>query len=904
MSRAHALLGLAVVVAIVLGAWMLFDPADELSAGRVQAPIDDGTGHVSADASAEHDPRAPAALAVALDAEPADEPDSAAPSAVSSALPPTGSIVGRLVNIQGDPIAGEPVDLLAGYDPWAAERPRDAIHDVVDRAVSDADGRFALGARPGTAHALFAGGNERPRKRVSPVAAGDVLEVELGRARWMSGSVVERDTGLAVPFARVGAHSRNDQLFTAADEDGRFSIGPLHDDLVLLTGFAVGYDVVISESVAPGWGPVLLELPPGHELTGLIVDAETEQPVSGASVTLRLLTDSRPAEGPAPLDGRQVVEDYVALSDDDGRYLFTGIPSRAYRVLVEAQGYRPSTSDRYLGRSPDFSEDLVIGVVAAHDLSALVLRDEQPVPGASLVLLGDEQVLATTKTDEQGRGVLPSADWDGMGKLTLEARDEAGGFARRRIDTASLHEQSRLSLSDPFARDVLVQDLGGPLAGAQVLAASARSLPTIVVTDTQGRARLTHRLADPDVDTVWLQARHGQWLSLAQAVEVPGLDVHELVVLDITDGAWFEGFVHDSFGLPLAGATVAVKGGRFTTSAPDGHFSLGPAPLDDATGSTTLVAQAAGYRRREWNDQRPTSDLLLTLQPVMHWRGRASASATGIALERFKARLQIERGGAVALRWEDAEGRFQRTGAPGEFSVELPEPGRYRLAVLADDHITAETAATDFDGLNEPPFAELLLSRAAMLSVTVADGGGRPVPGYQVWLVPFDIAQEPQPPEGLSARGLRRQLTDLSGNTRFNLGSGGALRLASGPGAWIDGGAFSVSPGEDVERHVRVPALGGMDLELRDDLDQPLPGLWVELRSSGESAVHTIRRQGRVKDAMPLIEVRDLPEGDYALSVDHEAWQRATRTVSVRGGRVTPVRVVLSPQADEASDDG
>ncbi len=670
----------------------------------------------------------------------------------------------------------------------------------------------------------------------------------------------------------------------------------------MLTGYALGYDVALSDPLAPDWGPALLELPPGRELSGVIVDARTTEPVAAARVTLRVMTETRPAGEPDPLEGRRIVQDYTATSDEEGRYHVASIPSRAFRVIVEAEDYLPSKSDRYFGSSPDFDEDLVIALLPADHLAGTVLYDGQPVAGAQVELLRDRRPLAATTSDAQGRFRLPSAGADPLAPLTLEARDSQGRYARNTLELDAmagdvdaalemLGGEHELVLVDPVPLRVRVQGNSGPLAGAHVLAVSVGAWPTTAFTDAQGEVRLVHPLAIRSAPTVWLQARHRDRLSLTVRVDLEQPLPTDPIVLDVDDGGWFAGVVLDSFGAPISGATVSTRERRFTTSDVDGVFELGPAPLDDQ-GTTTLYAQAAGHRTGQWPESAPAGDLVLTLEPVVHWRGRASDGSTGDPLVSFQARLEADRGGSPTT-WEQVETRVQRAGAPGEFSVELPDAGRYRLQVLTGEHIAAQSQPIEFDGVYEPAFTDLFLARAAVLAVRVEDAGGRPIPGYQVWLVPHEIAGERETPRGVEGAGLRHQLTDGNGSARFNLGAGGRMRLASGPGAWLDGGPFMVAPGPERERRIRVPSLGDIDLTVLDPADQPVGGFDVALNSVGATRVHSIRRQGRVEQAQQLIEVRALPAGDYELSIAHDDFEATRQTLQITGGRVLPTTIRL-----------
>jgi hypothetical protein len=903
MRSRQVVAGLGAVVLLVWGALVLLDtgPGEDIGPAPLTRGEDGGAAPFVG--SAAHGAVEPDAAPVELASGPSDVPLTRAEAEARAARTHSGSVRGRLVDALGRPVAGEPVDLLVRRDAWAAPRHRDEIHDVVDRGVSDEDGRFELGARAGSVHTLLAGGAERPRRRIDPVASGAVLEVEMSEARTLTGTVIEQETGRPVPYARVGAHSGNDRIATRADATGWFSVGPLLDDLVILTGYMPGYDVVVSDPVAPDWGPAVLELPPGRELRGTVVEWETEEPIADATVTLRLGTEPRPAGEADPLEGRRLVHDDTATTDEDGRYVVSGIPSRAFRVIVEAEGYLPSTSDKYFYESPNFEEDLVIGIVPARDLVGLVRHGEDPAVGVVVTLETDEATLASGTTDETGRFAVPTEGWDRIAPLAVQARDRDGRLARRRLDEEALAQELELTLVDELRLEVLVHGAQGPIAGAHVLAASEQGLRTTLLTGDDGRVLMVHPLAGPHVSSVWLTARHEHRESLLLELDISEGAPSTPVVLDVDDGAWFEGVLQDSFGAPLGGATVSSDRTRFVNTDPNGRFLLGPANLGEA-GTATLYAGAVGQHTGEWPEMLPARDLVLTLAPVMHWRGRAHDAATGRPLDSFQVRLQVERNAAGAITWEEVEARSQRTGGAGEFSVELAEAGRYRLVVMAQDHITEQTLPVPFDGVREPPFAEVFLAGAAVLAVSVEGPSGEAVPGYQLWLVPSETAAGRDTPAGIPSTGLHNQRTDMEGQARFNLGRGAELRLASGPGGWLDAGPFVVAPGAELKRLVVVPSLGGIDLTVVDAEGEPVGGFQVGLTSSGADATHVVRLGGPIQKARPVVEARLLPDGEYQLVIAHDEYEQETRRVVVVGGRNTPVKIWLRrlPDGSGAGD--
>ena len=539
-----------------------------------------------------------------------------------------------------------------------------------------------------------------------------------------------------------------------------------------------------------------------------------------------------------------------------------------------------STSDKYFRETPDFDEPLALGLVPAPTLRGRVLLEGEPAAGARVELRDGDALLAAVATDGEGAFALDTSGWDRREDLVLTAADGAGRRARETLGVEDLEEVRKLALTDPVTVDVVVRGASGPLPGAVVLATSEGARRDTALTGEDGRARLVHARSGPG-RSVWLQARFGEHVCLAVELE-DGEPWPDPVELLMEDGGWFAGRVEDVSGAPLAAARVGSRGGRFTLTDGAGFFELGPVRLED--GAARLWATADDHRPMRWDGTLPGVDLRLVLEPRVHWTGRVTDAATGAPLAGAQVGLQEEVLGDGGPTWEQ-EGSAVRSDAHGAFAVEIPGPGRFRLAARGGEHQAVAGEPLDTDGLGAPPPTDLALPRAALLDVRVTDGGGRPVSGYRVLVLPGE--------EGAAPRPFASKLTDADGRVRFQLGDGGLVRPAP-----------TGRPGELVERRLLVPATGGLDLVLRDGRGAPLAGLRVSVVTDDEEAQHALHREGTVPDARELIEVRDLPPGTYRVQAGGEGLVTVRRQVTVQGGTVGQVEMTLAEASEPATGDG
>lgn len=844
----------------------------------------------------------------------AGEPPPAEVEVVAPQGAQRGAVGGTLVDAAGQPVSGEPVWLALAADDWEPEPRPSKLPRLAARETSAADGRFRLPARAGAVYVLHAGGGAFPAVKLDDVHSGDDLRIVLPAPAELAGSVLDAQTGLPVEGARVLALHDGASLLVDALPDGTFSVGPLPLEEVLIGAWAPGYDVAFVGNVAPGQQAATVELQPGRPLQGRLIDRVTEQPLAGG--TVRLLLDveaARPGGDAVPVE--HLVSEQVTAAGPDGRFAFELAPTLGFALLCESDGYLAERHDRHEDRKLDEGEEVVVALRPAGAVTGLVLlaADGRPAGGAEVWLESPDGVLARGTTGPAGEFALLPGSWPAGREPARPVHVAArSGDLAARTRVQREEDEQLLQLSPVLPLSVQVLEGGLPAAGAEVAARSKGAVTTQAVAGAEGLVALRHELAAPDVRRVVLQARRGDVESLPlllDLAEPPG----ELLVLDLSQGAWLEGTLHGRDGEPVPSARLdavpaANQGPELRRGSArgdaQGRFRLGPL---QAGAVYHLTVQAEGYTDLTLRDLLPgAAPLELVLQPVVRWSGRALQAATGQPHPEFWGQLaRVDEAGGRRRERNSGERLHLVPGAPGEFWFELPGPGRYLIHLFARDHVPAHSLEWDFDGRTPPPRADLLLARAAVLELAVQDGRGRPVPGYSVAAVPWEVARDAPAPAGGGRKGAIGGRTDGDGVARLQLGAGGTFRLAGGPGFWFDDLPVGVAPGEPVQRIARLPPTGDVEVRVRDVTGAPLGGAMVELRTARDEQVHAVTRRLRTApggDGQVLFEA--LPPAHYDLVVRRRGYANAQSSLQLTGAGLQRVELTLEVRPEGAEPAG
>lgn len=204
------------------------------------------------------------------------------------------------------------------------------------------------------------------------------------------------------------------------------------------------------------------------------------------------------------------------------------------------------------------------------------------------------------------------------------------------------------------------------------------------------------------------------------------------LIVPLRRGTLISGRVTSTDGQPVADAAVTA-GDTEVRAGGDGEFAL---PV--ASFPVQIQAKAAGFRDRTLDLAKPpeAGPLRVSLQPGQQLRGFL-LSAEGLPLE--EAELWGERFMPPG-RWS-GEAQEISLGEGGEFKVDLPHPGRYRLALAARGHRPARLPETVLDPGQAVDLGAVVLDRGGTLEGWLADADtGLPLEGASVKLFPVGAA--------------------------------------------------------------------------------------------------------------------------------------------------------------------
>lgn len=817
-----------------------------------------------------------------------------------------GSVSGRLVDAAQHPVPGEPVFLVRDRDPWQRGVPSQddpsPAENLVDTARSDGEGRFTLGSDPGVSYKLFAGGTTWARVDVGTVVAGDELTVVMREGFVLTGTL--RDAATQAPLADGWVLALSDdcsQLGRTAD-DGSFQIGPVPELVSIVGSYATGYDIALTNDVLAGEGKLRLELSPGPPVNGVLVDSDTKLPLPAGEVTLLMDVTAQMTGNGAKLPDHIVVDPQVAQVDSSGRFQLASAPTRGFWIEASSPGYVPDRIDTWKDQSRPAEGELTIELDAVEPIAgrAMIGDSHDPAVGAAIAGLGLNGEFAKATTNDDGDFELDPSKWDGERPVFITARDAEGRTARKRLN--GREDELLLQLVAPLTLPVQVVQGGSPIVGAQVAAMSDGALPTLARSGADGAVTLVHELAGPDTQRVVLQARWNNVQSVPVELDVAAGSPAEPVVLDLDSGERLEGTIVDDLGNPVRSALVsasphpkdAAAQRPAAHSGAEGRFRLGPLV---AGLLWDLRIEAEGYHQKRLAEISPASGpMLVTLQPVVRWEGRVADGSTGKPMADFQGQLLREVSENGTVSWRNTRESVRRTpGRPGEFSVALPEAGKYQLRITSKDCLPADSAPIVFSGAAPaPPSADLLLWPAAVLEVLVQDGRGRPVRGYEVAAVPWTGSGDAPPPE--ARKSATRQSTDDDGRARFNLGAGGTYSVGGGPVFWLDTQRLKVEPGAPVFREYTLPATGDLEVSVLDETGQPLPGVQVEVRSAKSEKTHAVVRRGGSRGGSSVVSFENLPVGDYTIRLRRRSYTAETSETHVRANLTERVQLEMQPR--------
>lgn len=519
--------------------------------------------------------------------------ESSVPSADRAAGPVGASVLGRVVDERGRPVAGALVWISERWQFGAMPSPQPTVEDPQYKRITGADGVFSFDRLPaGTEMNLWAYHADYSPRLGAPFSARDAVQ-ELPPIVLEAGSEitgVTQDTGGNPIQARVELIYQDSGTFRAgtlaeqreqdlrlgrlkvaeSDGNGRFTFRAVGGGSIWsLRAYADGYATaeVMPVMIQPGKPaePYLLVLGTEHVITGLVLNDE-RQPIGGAQVTVSR-TQPRP------------VFTTQGVSEADGTFTLRGLPEGVYGLAAVAEGYAYEKAQRVEVDGPPL--ELVLGRKGG-------VAGRVTTPGGGPLTAYHLELLRTRRnTSQYGETGMTWDIADPEGNYRIEGLDAgtyvllvradgicpsySPGFTVGRDVVLGMDVQTR---SGGRVVGTVSNAQGAPLAGATVSLHGPQYQPPAgtgffamstgdpdnvpsasATTDAQGRFALEN--ATPGEMRLYVQ--HPTHLPEFLPVVVNDGATTEVAGIRLSAGGSVFGIALDQHGKPLSGGTVSLS---------------------------------------------------------------------------------------------------------------------------------------------------------------------------------------------------------------------------------------------------------------------------------------------------------------------------------------------------------
>ncbi len=624
-------------------------------------------------------------------------------------LRPTSSVLGRVIDSDGQPIVGAAVDVRP-------ERGRGSgmgSPSWNQQFTSGDDGTFEItGVEPGRATvAASAAGYRRQELAGLEVPADEPLrdvEIVLTPGAIVRGTVTEADgspvVGVFVAVTDLDSTGLGGDG-TVTDADGKF----------LISGTAEGRRKVLAMDRASrrasknveielGTNEVDLVFEGGVEVSGQVVDAGGAG-VAGARVALR---QSR--TGSVPRFGRQ-----ETLSTVDGSFSVADVQPGTYGVSASKEGFAPAELD----------EPLEVG---AHPVGGLQLRlpAGTTLTGSVLGLEYDELARVQIRAFVSGSGVA-KPDFEGRyripnlpaGELTVQAEIPGSGRQVREkttIPAGASEAVLDLEFGSGFTLTGIVFHGERPLGGAMLRMSGvdvSHSGNTTVSQDgkfrVEGLPAGSYRLLISD----WQGGiSHDEEIEITADADVRiEISTGRIAgrVRDAVDFAPIEAATVSATRVDADGSTRGASRPTFARSDARGYFSLG----EVNEGVWKVTATKSGYGPAEQTVEVRTGSAVEDVDLAM-------SATEGLTFEIVMASGRVP--AAVRAAFLDGSGRQVASGifetSGGEVVITTVPAGAWEMVLVADDSAVLQLPVTAPGDLGR-----LVAAPGGGLSITVPELG-------------------------------------------------------------------------------------------------------------------------------------------------------------------------------------
>lgn len=522
-------------------------------------------------------------------------------------------------------------------------------------AVSGADGRYRISGLPTGAYLVKAGqegyldeyyqeAGKRSGADTVKVTAPDEtsgINFTLDQTSALTGLITAESDGAPIARAWIVAYNQltlgGRQAMPAgkarSDEAGRYILA-LKPGSYLVTAEAAGYaaewfdDVPSADQATPvavasgAHSQADFALKSWGGLSGKVTNARTGMPVAGAEV--QAFNEER---------GLGSKRAFTSISQEDGTYTFSGLPTGRYIITAQAAGYLRE----YWQEADSLRNATLVTMENGNSLTGIdftlstggsiagVVTGEanQPVADARIeVRSQNDRIKVTGRTDAAGHYEIT-----GLRSGTYLVQAAAAGYVTQWYDSVFTRKEATplkllatesltaidfvLGKIPPLPRSIsglVVDDSTGlPVANAQIMAVPVRtfSRPRKALSAADGSWLLSGLAAGKYVLLIGARGYHGEFYndvrSWKEATELEVIEGQEVTGIEIglcpqERGAYqVAGKVTDGTGAAVEGVLVTLSTAdgtaASTVTAEEGDYSFDNLPAD----SYALTASATGY---------------------------------------------------------------------------------------------------------------------------------------------------------------------------------------------------------------------------------------------------------------------------------------------------------------------
>ncbi len=601
----------------------------------------------------------------------------------------------------------------------------------------------------------------------------------------ISGTVMspssEPIAGAKVRATRVGDAGRNQQMFISFDDgsiftdvQGKFAFDTLEPGRYTLLAWHEQYATEQIRDVEAGASNIIITLPLGGVIEGLITEADTGTPITGARISVSDMQDLR-KEG---------------VSDESGYYRVTGLNAsgQGRRYLnIHADGYARLSNIKVNVSDNDVTEQnfelertaqvagRVVNKANAGVASARVMAKRRSAKSAVPVTVG------SSVTDAEGHFHIKDLEGGDDTILTVST----GEYLEWVGEPFSI--QAGQSMEHPE----IVLQLGGMVQG-RVVGSTGAGISDIRVsprgegetnpnfamsttTDSQGNFMIRGLPSG----TTTIVAESNQYIDN----EVAGVVVEEGkitrdVQIVLETGGQILGRVVDSQGSPIANAEIVARDfssdgmrEKRVESDQDGNFVVGNL-LSQENVEIEVDHPEFGF----WSNQKVpvgSRDLQVLLSRLGGVRG-VVVNPEGNTVPSFIVEPQPKGNASIRKKLKarnytgTAGGNFEYTGIPaGIYDIQIRSSG-YSVSTFPNVEVTDRVS----------DLGRVVLEEGGIISGSVVDPSGRPIPGATVRVIGgISRFNSPTGISGGSRRDRSSTETDSRGAFEFRNLKGGPVSL-------------------------------------------------------------------------------------------------------------------------------